>query len=213
MDPYQILGIPRTATDEEVKKAYRALSRKYHPDANINNPNKEQAEEKFKQVQAAYEMIMNKQTTGNGFGGYGTGYGYGQQGSYSSRQSYQGTQTENRYLQSAMLYIQNGQYQAALQVLTEIGPNLRNGQWYYLSSVANAYSGNYATAMSHIRMAMEKEPHNAIYVQFYQQLSSGSGQYMNRSRNYGNPMAMNPICCICTANVCCNMCCMPGGMM
>lgn len=60
IDPYSILGISRDASDEEVKKAYRKLSRKYHPDANIDNPNKEQAEEKFKQVQQAYEQIMKE---------------------------------------------------------------------------------------------------------------------------------------------------------
>ena len=60
IDPYSILGISRDASDEEVKKAYRKMSRKYHPDANIDNPNKEQAEEKFKQVQQAYEQIMKE---------------------------------------------------------------------------------------------------------------------------------------------------------
>ena len=54
-DPYQVLGVSPQATDDEVKKAYRELSRRYHPDANINNPNRAQAEEKFKQVQEAYE--------------------------------------------------------------------------------------------------------------------------------------------------------------
>ena len=49
-DPYQVLGISRDASDEEIKKAYRSLSRKYHPDANVNNPNKEQAEERFKMI-------------------------------------------------------------------------------------------------------------------------------------------------------------------
>ena len=58
IDPYSILGISRDASDEEVKKAYRKLSRKYHPDANIDNPNKEQAEEKFTPGQQAYEQIM-----------------------------------------------------------------------------------------------------------------------------------------------------------
>ena len=45
MNPYQILGISPSASDDEVKKAYREKSRKYHPDANINNPNKDKAEE------------------------------------------------------------------------------------------------------------------------------------------------------------------------
>ena len=60
MDPYQVLGVTRGASDEEIKKAYRNLSRKYHPDANVNNPNKAQAEEKFKEVQQAYDQIMKE---------------------------------------------------------------------------------------------------------------------------------------------------------
>ena len=52
-DPYSVLGVSRDATDEEIKKAYRTLSRKYHPDANINNPNKDNAEEIFKTIQQA----------------------------------------------------------------------------------------------------------------------------------------------------------------
>ena len=59
-DPYQVLGVSRSASDEEIKKAYRTLSRKYHPDANVNNPNKDQAEERFYQVQQAYDLIMKE---------------------------------------------------------------------------------------------------------------------------------------------------------
>nr|WP_300658805.1 DnaJ domain-containing protein [uncultured Acetatifactor sp.] len=82
-DPYSVLGINRNATEEEIKKAYKGLSRKYHPDANVNNPNKAQAEEKFKEIQAAYQQIMKERTSGYG-GSYGssgyTGNGYGRSG-------------------------------------------------------------------------------------------------------------------------------------
>ena len=79
-DPYKVLGISRDATDDEVKQAYRKLSRKYHPDANINNPNKDKAEEMFKLVGQAYNQIMDERKNGYGSSGYG-GYGYGGNGS------------------------------------------------------------------------------------------------------------------------------------
>lgn len=81
IDPYRVLGVDRSATEEEIKKAYRALSRKYHPDANINNPNKDQAEEKFKEIQAAYQQIMKERTQGYGGSAYG-GSGYGGRSGY-----------------------------------------------------------------------------------------------------------------------------------
>ena len=96
MNPYNVLGVRPDASEDEIKKAYKALSRKYHPDANINNPNKEQAEEKFKQVQQAYSQIMDARKHGaNGYGGssYGSGTyggygsGYGNSGSYGSGNS------------------------------------------------------------------------------------------------------------------------------
>lgn len=217
MDPYKVLGVPRGATDEEIKKAYRKLSRIYHPDANVNNPNKDQAEEKFKEIQAAYQMLMNKGSSGSAYsGGYG-GYQGQSTGSYgsgnASGQWNYGQSGNNSYMQQAIMYIRLGQYHVALQVLNEVGDAYRNAQWYYLSAVANAYSGNQATAMNHIKTAMDKEPNNPAYIQFYQQLSSSSGAYMNRGRMYGSPLTnMNSYCCtICAMNLCCNALCGPCG--
>lgn len=91
-DPYSVLGVPRGASDEEIKKAYRALSRKYHPDANINNPDKDKAEEMFKQVQQAYNQIMKEKESGGAYAGQGYGgyTGYGSYGSGSSGTGYDG---------------------------------------------------------------------------------------------------------------------------
>ncbi len=79
MDPYRVLGVSRNATDDEIKKAYRKLSRKYHPDANVNNPNKAQAEEQFKRIQQAYKQIMDERSGAS----YGSGTGSYQQGGYN----------------------------------------------------------------------------------------------------------------------------------
>lgn len=84
-DPYQVLGVSRSDSEEEIKKAYKSLSRKYHPDANINNPRKDEAEEMFKEIQQAYQQIMKERTEGYSYqnsgygysGGYGSGYGNG----------------------------------------------------------------------------------------------------------------------------------------
>lgn len=86
-NPYQILGVSETASMDEVKKAYRKLSRIYHPDANVNNPNKDQAEAKFKEIQAAYQQIVNEKENG----GRSTGGGYGQGSSYHGNYSQGGT--------------------------------------------------------------------------------------------------------------------------
>ncbi|EJW95999.1 protein containing Heat shock protein DnaJ, partial [gut metagenome] len=150
LDPYSVLGISRDASDDEIKKAYRRLSRKYHPDANINNPNKDQAEEKFKEVQQAYEQIMKEKEYGSdpyGYGGYGGAYG----GGYNrTRTEYQDEESIRR--QAAANYIQSGHYQEAMNVLSSLSQ--KNGQWYYLSAMANMGLGNNVNALNHIREAV-----------------------------------------------------------
>ena len=69
-NPYDVLGVPQNASEDEIKKAYRKLSRTYHPDANINNPNKAEAEEKFKEIQQAYQQIMQEREHGKWVGYY-----------------------------------------------------------------------------------------------------------------------------------------------
>ena len=135
LDPYKVLGVSRDASMDEIKKAYRNLSRKYHPDANINNPNKDQAEEMFKQVQQAYDQIVKERERGqtgqeSWYGGFGGGYQSGYQ-----------TQDDQRSMEmrAAANYINAAHYQEALNVLNRITE--RNGEWYYYHAIASAGAG------------------------------------------------------------------------
>ena len=218
-DPYEVLGVPRGASDEEIKKAYRRLSRQYHPDANVNNPNKDAAEEKFKEVQDAYKSIMDG-TSQNGYGGYNSGYGgqygggFGGFGGFSgfddferyTRRTTGEDRGEDMYFNAAARYIQNGSYDEALNVLKNISNH--NGKWYYYSAIAHYGKGNQATALEHIQRAMNIEPNNFEYQRVYSQIKNGSNWYNGMGRTYTVPNVSGGYCFkLCLANLLCNMCC------
>lgn len=107
-DPYQVLGISPNATDDEVKRAYKELSRKYHPDAYVNNPLADLAEDKFKEIQAAYTQIMN--TRAGGGSGYSQGYQNGSQGNYGGGYQNGGQGNYGGGYQGSQEYYNNRQY-------------------------------------------------------------------------------------------------------
>lgn len=193
-DPYDVLGVPKNATNEEIKKAYRALCRKYHPDANINNPNKAQAEEMFKEVGEAYSRIMDERS-GRSAGSTASG----------------GTFDEaDARLRAAAAYIQRGYFKQALNVLNSI--NERSALWYYLSAVANTRLGNNIIAREFAKTAASMEPGNAMYQNLASALSGG-GQfytdYRDAGRGYGRMTSYDTDYCIkcCAANLALNLCC------
>mgnify|MGYP003298690417 CR=1 FL=1 len=211
-DPYKVLGVSRDATDEEIKKAYRALSRRYHPDANINNSNKEQAEERFKEIQQAYNRIMKEKEQGysqsdygNPFGGFGGFTGYG----YESRR--EDMDEASRYFQAAANYIRSRHYHEALNVLSNIKE--RSGKWYYYSAVANHGLGNQVMAMEHARTAVSMEPNNFEYRQLLSSLENGTQWYGSRQAEYGYDIFGGGNMCfkLCLINMFCNVCCGGGG--
>ena len=208
IDPYSILGISRDASDEEVKKAYRKMSRKYHPDANIDNPNKEQAEEKFKQVQQAYEQIMKEREQGAGYGNYGSN-NYGGFGGFSGQADSGYQDEESMRRQAAANYIQSGHYREAMNVLQSLSQ--RNGQWYYLSAMANVGLGNDIIALEQARQAMEMEPENIQYVTLVRRLETGNIWYEDIHHSYDTPGEADGGFCmkLCLTYALCN-CCMNG---
>ena len=217
-DPYKILGVSHDASEEEIKKAYRKLSRLYHPDANVNNPNKDQAEEKFKQIQEAYSQIMKEREGGGqyqqGYGQYRQGYGpfsggYGGYGGYGGRagqQGYGASQDETR-LQAAFNYVNAGYYREALNVLDAI--RNRDARWYFCSAVANSRSGNNVIALDHARKAAQMDPGNMEYQILLQKLENPSGWYEERGTVYGRPFEQGQDFCwkLILFNLFCNCFC------
>ena len=230
-NPYEVLGVSRDASEEEINKAYRSLSRRYHPDANVNNPNKAQAEEKFKRVQEAYQQIMKERTEGGGYGD--SGYGYGNQG-YGRRDggSYGGGfggfggfgsfggfgnstgYEEDGHLRAAGNYVRNGYYKEARTVLDDMNARERGARWYYYSALAHGGLGNTVAAMEHAKRASSLEPGNMDYRNLVYRFENGGTRYQQRQYTYGNPYAGGGNMCmqLCIANMICNVCCGGGGL-
>lgn len=224
MDPYRVLGVEPTATDEEVKKAYRKLSRKYHPDANVNNPHPEVAEEKFKQVQFAYDQIMKMRERGStGYGGTGYGQssygGYGSFGGFGGFGSYGGfggqrtnssdTMSEDDLrLQAALNYVNSGHYKEAMNILNSLSQH--TAKWYYVHAAASYGLGNQAQALDSAKKAVDMEPGNYQYQQLLQRLQGGGGWYQTTGTGYGRSQSgMDDMCCnLLLWNLCCG--CGPG---
>ena len=199
-DPYEVLGVSRDASDDDIKKAYRKLAKQYHPDV---NPGDKTAEEKMKEINAAYDAIKNgtanqygAQGSANGqsgYGGYGyggySGYGgYGQGGwqtytwdpfrgwtAYGSQQQTQQDPEETNELRAARNYIAARHYAEALHVLSNIAD--RTAKWNYYSAIANAGQGNRILALEHARQACKMDPGNAEYETYLDELEQGGNAY------------------------------------
>ena len=213
MDPYAVLGVPRNATDEDIKKAYRKLSRRYHPDANVNNPDKEAAEEKFKDIQQAYQQIMHDREQGydsytdysgtGGFDGYGPFGGYGNSAGNSYSQA-------DVHMQAVRNFISSRHYAEALRLLNEMEE--RSARWYYYSAMANSGQGTNMVAKQHAQTAYAMEPGNLQYRQLASRMENGGDWYRGMGEMYGNPLETGggDWCTrMCIANLLCN--CLCGG--
>ena len=214
-DPYRVLGVSPQATDDEVKKAYRALAKKNHPDVNSGSA---QAEARMKEINEAYAQIMKmrREGTASGYGGANSGYygyGAGQNAGYGGGyRSYGG----NPHLQAARNYIQAGHFHEAMNVLE--GVNERNAEWYFLCGEASLGLGNRVAALNYARQAVSMDPGSFEYRALLARLEGGGRYYQSNGRGQGFAMPMvlcgNPLLSCCILNLLCNClcnCCGGGG--
>lgn len=183
-DPYEVLGLKRGASKEEVKHAYRELAKKYHPDMNVNNPLKDLAEEKFIEIQNAYDDIMNGKADSN----------------YQSS-GYQSYSSGSEDLMTIRQQINIGRYREAVNMLN--GIRVRDAEWNYLMGVCYVNLGSVAQGVQLVQMAVNMEPSNSEYRNFLNQISNMQRAYQTRSYNYGGGMSSMDCC----ANLICADCC------
>ena len=200
-DPYQVLGLKPGASDEEVKRAYRLLAKKYHPDM---NPGDAHVAKMMNEINAAYDQIKNpprQTTTQNAYDPFAGWYQQEQRSSYGGSSEYV----------VAWRYIQSGSYQEALHVLNEIPANRRTAEWYYFSAVANTNLGNRVLGYEQINQACRMDPKNNQYRLTREQIEYHGHVYQERQQTYGFG-GMDPGKLCLTMCICCNLwsCSYPG---
>ena len=197
-DPYEVLGVSPDAGDDEVKKAYRDLARKYHPDNYINNPLADLAEEKMKEINEAYDAITKGRTTGGSGGGYAQSYGYGGGSAYQQQRKSTGTGV----FAQARSAINRNDLEEAEQLLQ--GAPSRNGEWYFLMGSIAYRRGWLDEARQNYQIAVQMEPNNMEYRQALGMMRQGGYGYQPDMAGT-NCDAMD----CCTAMMCMN--CLCGG--
>ena len=202
-DPYQVLGVPSTATDEEVKKAYRDLARKYHPDNYHDNPLADLAQERMKEINEAYEAVQSqrKAQRSGGYSASGTGYGTGYGGDQSAYQgAYQGS---SRY-QRVRMAISSGDLNLAEELLN--AQTDHDAEWNYLKGAICTRRGWLDEARRYYQTAVQMAPDNAEYQRALDMAEGRQNAY--RPNGYGSVTTgscdNNDCLRLCGISLCCN---------
>ena len=189
-DPYEVLGVPHGASEDEIKKAYKELVRKYHPDKYADNPLADLAQEKMKEINEAYDTLTKGGSTQSYKAGSNTGYG--------GYNSYAGQ--GNPQLAQVRQLIRNNQLDAAEAMLD--GMSVHNAEWYYLRGVIAKQRGWMDEAQQNFRIAIQMDPTNMEYRSAFN--ASGQGAYTYRQQTYGNQQGDE--CCDCCSTLICLNC-------
>lgn len=224
-DPFEVLGVSRGASDEEIKNAYRALVKKYHPDNYDNdNPLKDLANEKMQEINLAYDTIQEMRHGNGGSNSYNGGNTYYQNygGNNSSNNNY-----DNNYGSQDPIYadvrndINRRRFADAERKLLDIEYTARVAEWHYLMSLVLMSRNNVIDAMRELEIACNMEPANVEYQRAKEMFNNNSRGY--GSTYYGSAQGggyrrrtSNEEMCDCCANLICLDClceCMGGDLI
>ena len=214
-DPYKVLGVSPTATDDEIKKAYYELARKYHPDNYSGSDLADLAEEKMKEVNEAYDAIKDMRENGGASSSRGASYGgssyAGASGGYrgssyggayggAGGRDYDGASSGPLY--EAKRLMSEGNYSNADLILEAMPPSERNGEWHYLKAIILIRRGAYFDAKRHLDEACRLEPDNPTFAEARASMDGASFGTSETTRT-----ASDETCDICSALMCASCLC------
>ena len=190
-NPYEILEINRNATDEEIKKAYRELAKKYHPDNFKDNPLADLATEKMKNINEAYDAIQKERSNGGSPRGY-----------YDNNSGY------SNFPRVRELII-NKRFSEAEIMLDSVSQSSRNAEWHYLKGVLLTERGWYFDAQKNFEAAYNLDPDNHEYRDAINQIRNKSNNFYGKSGGYNQtrPNAGCSPCDICAGLMCADCLC------
>ncbi len=212
-DPYKVLGVSPNASDDEIRRAYKELVKRYHPDQYQGNPLADVAEEKMQQINEAFDYIMTQRRGG----GYTNSYNGGANPYSSGGYSYGGTQ--NSYDHTGYGYdsaqirqlLQSGSVTKAEQMLNTVPQNMRDAEWFFLMGSVCYKRGWLNDAYNNFVNANRMDPTNTEYASAVNQMNRQRGGYMNMGgspmRGAGRSADMNTACNCCSDLICADCCC------
>lgn len=189
MNPYEVLGVPEGADAATIKKAYYELVKKYHPDKYADNPLKELAEEKLKEINKAYDMLQGGAASSSSGSSYS-----------SSSSSYRGS----AYYADVRNLLATGKLDEAEKLLNQ--KDNTTAEYHYLTGMIALRRGFYDSAISHLDMAANMEPSNTEYQFARNNVRNRAASYTNYNPN-PNPAGCSSPCDFCTTLLCADCCC------